>query len=119
MTLGSGAKKGTSRCASGDFLKRVFCALFDDEAAIHINFKGKKTKKGLFGSQVYDVIKDVHAAWNRGALYYFNGEGVSSPEISDNQDDAEDSNDTLSSRSRCGFRHETLSSDWLANLGMC
>nr|VZI36108.1 unnamed protein product [Spirometra erinaceieuropaei] len=61
MTLASGANKRTSWCTSGDFVKRVFFAFFDDETAIHI--KGKKTKKGLFGSQVYDVIK----VWNRGA----------------------------------------------------
>ncbi|BHF62546.1 hypothetical protein SprV_0200552800 [Sparganum proliferum] len=49
-----------------DFVKRVFYALFDDEASIHVNFRGKKTKEGLCGSQVYEVIKDVYAAWNKG-----------------------------------------------------
>ncbi|BHF59438.1 hypothetical protein SprV_0100239500 [Sparganum proliferum] len=27
---------------------------------------GKKTKEGLCGSQVYEVIKDVYTAWNKG-----------------------------------------------------
>ncbi|BHF80551.1 hypothetical protein SprV_0702367900 [Sparganum proliferum] len=49
-----------------DFVKRVFYVLFDDEASIHVNFRGKKTKEGLCGSQVYEVIKDVYAAWNKG-----------------------------------------------------
>nr|VZI06897.1 unnamed protein product [Spirometra erinaceieuropaei] len=49
-----------------DFVKRVFYALFDDEACMHVNFRGKKTKEGLCGSQVYEVIKDVYAAWNKG-----------------------------------------------------
>ncbi|BHF62287.1 hypothetical protein SprV_0200526900 [Sparganum proliferum] len=49
-----------------DFVKSVFYALFDDEACIHVNFRGKKTKEGLCGSQVYEVIKDVYTAWNKG-----------------------------------------------------
>ncbi|BHF62559.1 hypothetical protein SprV_0200554100 [Sparganum proliferum] len=28
--------------------------------------EGKKTKEGLCGSQVYEVIKDVYTAWNKG-----------------------------------------------------
>nr|VZI51709.1 unnamed protein product [Spirometra erinaceieuropaei] len=53
--------------------------LVDDETSIHVNFRGKKTKEGLCGSQVYEVIKgrpllkcnsawqtDVYAAWNKG-----------------------------------------------------
>ncbi|BHF83162.1 hypothetical protein SprV_0802630400 [Sparganum proliferum] len=28
--------------------------------------RGKKTNEGLCGSQVYEVIKDVYAAWNKG-----------------------------------------------------
>nr|VZI24347.1 unnamed protein product [Spirometra erinaceieuropaei] len=47
-----------------DFVKRIFYALFDDEICIHVNFKGKKLKQGLFGSKIYELITGVFARWN-------------------------------------------------------
>nr|VZI31797.1 unnamed protein product [Spirometra erinaceieuropaei] len=40
--------------------------LVDDKTSIQVNFRGKKTKEGLCGSQVYEFIKDVYVAWNKG-----------------------------------------------------
>ncbi|BHF81869.1 hypothetical protein SprV_0802500400 [Sparganum proliferum] len=46
--------------------KQLTSCANNDEACIHVNFRGKKTKEGLCGSQVYEVIKDVYTAWNKG-----------------------------------------------------
>ncbi|BHF61657.1 hypothetical protein SprV_0100463200 [Sparganum proliferum] len=52
------------------------------------------------------------------ALYYFNGEGISSPELNASNYDVEDSDDTLPSREpmRVEERYEPAPSDRLANL---
>nr|VZI26150.1 unnamed protein product [Spirometra erinaceieuropaei] len=48
-----------------DFVKRIFFALFEDEIALHVNFKGRKLKESLSTSAVYKVVLDVFASWNK------------------------------------------------------
>ncbi|BHF62567.1 hypothetical protein SprV_0200554900 [Sparganum proliferum] len=39
-----------------DFVKRIFFALFEDEIALHVNFKGRKMKYSLCNSAIYKVV---------------------------------------------------------------
>nr|VZI15882.1 unnamed protein product [Spirometra erinaceieuropaei] len=39
-----------------DFVKRIFFALFEDEIALHVNFKGRKLKESLSTSAVNKVV---------------------------------------------------------------
>ncbi|BHF69713.1 hypothetical protein SprV_0301275900 [Sparganum proliferum] len=48
-----------------DFVKRIFFALFEDETALHVNFKGRKMKYSLCNSAIYKVVLDVFSRWNR------------------------------------------------------
>ncbi|BHF83799.1 hypothetical protein SprV_0902694600 [Sparganum proliferum] len=44
-----------------DFVKRIFFELFEDEIALHVNFKGRKMKYSLCNSAVYKVVLDLLA----------------------------------------------------------